>query len=80
MEQKTEIRTVEMVRRIRDHQAAQLRGKSDEEIIAYFSETGRPPRRRTSRKARAANKAVKRSVGAGKISEKATKQQRAARR
>jgi hypothetical protein len=36
MEETKTIRAVEMVRRIRDEQAAALSGKSDEEVIAFF--------------------------------------------
>lgn len=36
----TTIRAVELVRRIRDDQARQLAGKSDEEIIAFFRRAG----------------------------------------
>jgi hypothetical protein len=46
MAENTEIRTVEMVRRIRDEQAAMLSGKSDDEIIAFFKEAGEAARRR----------------------------------
>ena len=34
------IRAVELVRRIRDEQALQLAGKSDEEVIAFFRRAG----------------------------------------
>jgi len=40
MAHKTEIRAVELVRRIRDKQAQMLRGKSDGEIIAFFKQAG----------------------------------------
>jgi hypothetical protein len=36
MEETKAIRAVEFVRRIRDEQAAALRGKSDEAVIAFF--------------------------------------------
>ncbi len=36
----TTIRAVELVRRIRDEQALQLEGKSDEEVIAFFRRAG----------------------------------------
>ena len=36
MEETKAIRAVELVRRIRDEQAAALRGKSDEAVIAFF--------------------------------------------
>jgi hypothetical protein len=35
MDETTPIRAAELVRRIRDEQAQQLAGKSDEEIIAF---------------------------------------------
>jgi hypothetical protein len=37
MVQKSEFRTVEFFRKVRDEQAAMLVGKSHEEIIAFFS-------------------------------------------
>jgi hypothetical protein len=37
MVQKSEFRTVEFFRKVRDEQAAMLAGKSHEEIIAFFS-------------------------------------------
>ena len=37
---KTEIKAVEMVRRIRDAQAEQLADKKPEEIIAFFRQAG----------------------------------------
>jgi hypothetical protein len=40
MDETTAIRTVEMVRRIRDEHAQQLAGKSNEEIIAFFRRAG----------------------------------------
>lgn len=45
MDETTDIHAIDMVRRIRDQQADELRGKSDEEVIAYF--------RRASEEARA---------------------------
>lgn len=38
--ERNEIRAVEMVRKIRDEQAALLASKSREEIIAFFHEAG----------------------------------------
>lgn len=40
MAHKTEVRAVEMVRRIRDKQAQMLLGKSVAEIIAFFKQAG----------------------------------------
>ncbi len=40
MGEKTQIRAVEMVRRIRDEQAQILAGKSKAEIIAFFRKAG----------------------------------------
>ncbi len=40
MGEKTKIKTVEMVRRIRDGQAEMLAGKSNAEIIAFFRKAG----------------------------------------
>ena len=40
MEEKTQIRAVEMVRRIRDEQAQMLAGQSKAEIIAFFRKAG----------------------------------------
>ena len=37
MVQKSEFRTVEFFRKVRDKQAAMLAGKNHEEIIAFFS-------------------------------------------
>jgi len=58
MKQKTDIHAVEMVRRIRDRQAALLRGRSDAEIITYFRKAGKLPRKRASWKGQAANKGI----------------------
>ncbi len=41
MPQKTEIHAVELVRKIRDEQAALLEGKSPEEVIDFFRKAGR---------------------------------------
>jgi hypothetical protein len=40
MGEKTQIRAIEMVRRIRDEQAQMLAGKSKAEIIAFFRKAG----------------------------------------
>ncbi len=53
MGEKTQIKAVEMVRRIRDEQAQVLAGKSNAEIIAFFRKAGEAAReeakqRRTS--------------------------------
>jgi hypothetical protein len=40
MNEKNEIRSVEMVRRIRDEMASILKGKSHGEIIAFFKKAG----------------------------------------
>ena len=40
MEEKTEVKAIELVRRIRDEQAELLAGKSPEEIIEFFHQAG----------------------------------------
>ncbi len=50
MAEKTRIRAVEMVRRIRDEQARLLEGKSDAEIIAFFKKAGEAARREAKRR------------------------------
>ncbi len=40
MNEKTQIKSVELVRSIRDAQARQLSGKSNAEIIAFFRQAG----------------------------------------
>jgi len=45
MEEKTEIKAVEVVRSIRDQQAGHLAGKSNEEIIEFFRKAGEAARR-----------------------------------
>ena len=57
MEERTDIKALDMVRRIRDEQAKQLRGLSDDEIIAYFRKRGKKSRRPVRPLARPANKA-----------------------
>ena len=52
MEKKTDIHAVELVRRIRDQQAAVLLGKTDEEIIEYFRKAGEPSRKHARAKGR----------------------------
>lgn len=46
MGHETEVRAVDMVRRIRDKQARMLLGKSDAEIIEYFRQAGEFARER----------------------------------
>ena len=41
--EKNEIRAVEIVRRIRDEQAASLAGKSDAEVLEFFQLSGLTP-------------------------------------
>ena len=45
MEEKTEIKAVELVRCIRDEQAKLLAGKSNKEIMEFFHEAGEAVRR-----------------------------------
>ena len=45
MVEKTQIKAVEMVRRIRDEQARLLEGKSPAEIVAFFRRAGEDARR-----------------------------------
>ena len=62
MDEKTDIKAVDMVRKIRDQQAADLRGKSDEKIIEYFRTFGKIRRKPTRRSARPANKGMQPSA------------------
>jgi hypothetical protein len=48
MEEKTEIKAVELVRSIRDRQAELLVGKSNKEIIEFFRKAGDTARRAAS--------------------------------
>jgi hypothetical protein len=50
MAEKTQIKAVEMVRRIRDEQARLLEGKSPAEIIAFFRKAGEAARREAKRR------------------------------
>ena len=50
MAEKTQIKAVEMVRRIRDEQARLLEGKSGAEIIAFFRKAGEAARREAKRR------------------------------
>jgi hypothetical protein len=45
MDETTPIRAVELVHRIRNEQAQQLAGRSNEEIIAYFRQAGEEARK-----------------------------------
>ena len=45
MDETTPIRAVDLIRRIRDEQAGQLAGKSNEEIIAFFRKAGEEARK-----------------------------------
>jgi hypothetical protein len=45
MTETNEIKAVELIRRIRDHQAEQLAGKSDAEVIAFFRRAGEAARK-----------------------------------
>ena len=59
MEKKTDINAVELVRRIRDQQAALLQDKSNDEIIEFFRKAGEPSMKRARTKVRAvANKSM----------------------
>jgi hypothetical protein len=59
MEKKTDIHAVELVRRIRDQQAALLQDKSNKEIIEFFRKAAEPSRKRAHTKGRAvANKSM----------------------
>jgi hypothetical protein len=49
MNEKNEIRSVEMVRRIRDEMASTLEGKSHAEIIAFFRKAGDVARQEAKR-------------------------------
>jgi hypothetical protein len=49
MNEKNEIRSVEMVRRIRDEMASILEGKSHAEIIAFFKKAGDVARKEAQR-------------------------------
>lgn len=44
--EKSEIHTVEMVRKIRDEQAAVLSSKSEAEVLAFFRAAGEAARKR----------------------------------
>lgn len=50
MAEKSRIKAVEMVRRIRDEQARLLEGKSQAEIIAFFRKAGEAARRRAKKR------------------------------
>ncbi len=50
MEEKIQIKAVEMVRRIRDEQAQMLAGKSGEEIIDFFRKAGEAAREHSKRR------------------------------
>jgi len=50
MAEKTQIKAVEMVRRIRDEQARFLEGKSPAEIIAFFRKAGEAARREAKKR------------------------------
>jgi hypothetical protein len=50
MSRKNEIRSVEMVRNIRDEMAASLEGKSQAEIIAFFKKAGDVARKKAKRR------------------------------
>lgn len=63
MKQRTDVDAVGMVRRIRDRQASELRGRSDEEIIAYFRAAVKLPSKRAVRQRRATEKPVSRRAG-----------------
>jgi len=47
MEENTEFGVLEWIRRVRDDQGALLQGKSNAEIIAFFTEAGGTARRDT---------------------------------
>ncbi len=50
MTKKNEIRSVEMVRHIRDEMAVSLEGKSHAEIIAFFKKAGDVARKEAKRR------------------------------
>jgi hypothetical protein len=49
--EKNEIRAVELVRRIRDEQAALLAGKSDTEVLEFFRQAGQAAREEAQKRA-----------------------------
>ena len=53
MNEKNDIRSLEMVRSIRDEMAAVLEGKSHAEIIAFFQKAGDIARQEANRRKRA---------------------------
>ncbi len=59
MAEKTQIKAVEMVRRIRDEQARMLEGKSKAEIIAFFRDAGEAARREAKKRQTAQQKSQK---------------------
>jgi len=50
MTEKTQIKAVELVRRIRDEQAQMLAGKSKAEIIAFFRRAGETARQKAKQR------------------------------
>jgi hypothetical protein len=58
---KNDIRAVEMVRRIRDEQAALLMGKSEAEVLKFFRKAGEVARGGARR--RASGRSVAKQVG-----------------
>ncbi len=49
--EKNEIRAVEIVRRIRDEQAALLAGRSDAEVLEFFRQAGQAAREEARKRA-----------------------------
>ena len=60
MEEKTEVKAIELVRRIRDEQGELLTGKSPEEIIEFFRQAGAAAREKAHPLARAPQEANQR--------------------
>ncbi len=64
MARKIEFHAVEFFRRVRDQQAALLKGRSNAEIIAFFGAFGKRPHGPTRRSTRHANSGSRRSATA----------------
>jgi hypothetical protein len=56
--EKTNIRAIEMVRRIRDEQAAALADKSEAEVLEFFRKAGEAAREEARRRATARPPAI----------------------
>jgi hypothetical protein len=70
MAEKTQVKAVEMVRRIRDKQARLLKGKSEGESIAFFRKAGEAARRQGKKRQPASSRSRRQTSSTSIVGER----------